>query len=80
MALETVPRSFHVLIRAKDDPTSIEAPVWLATKEEAEAFARASIKVLSWYVWLDAFKISPTDVVPTHLYHDGELIRLKRLQ
>jgi hypothetical protein len=75
-------KSFQVLIRTKEQVDNlIVAPVWLPTFEEAEEFGKLSVKVLRAYVWLDAWKITPTEHEPTHMFHSGELIRLNgRLQ
>jgi hypothetical protein len=70
------PKSYHVIIRGKQDPSVIEAPAWFATPEEAKAFGELSVKVLSWFAWLDAWKIASSDVAPTHVFHGGELMRL----
>jgi hypothetical protein len=70
-------KSYHVLLKARNDPSTIEAPAWFATKGEAEAFGLESIRVLGWYVWLEAWKIAPSDKTPTHMFFNKELISLK---
>lgn len=70
--------SYHVLIKAKNDPSLIEAPVWLATREEAESFGKLSIKILSWYANLEAWKIIQCNQLPNYEFADGELAKLNQ--
>ncbi len=71
-------RSYHVLIRAKHDSTILEAPMWFPSPEEAEEFGKEAIRVLSWFIELDAWKITSTDQAPTHTFHEGNLLVLQK--
>lgn len=64
------PRSYHVIIKTEGTDKLIEAPVYLPSIEEARSFGELSVKVLSWYARLTAWKITETNETANYSF-DG---------
>ncbi|GEM_PF-4872370 len=80
-SLPLTPKSYQVIIRPKHQPDDlISAPIWFPTPEEAREFGELSIRVLGYYIWIDAWRIVSCELAPTHTLKDGKVIRLASAQ
>lgn len=67
------PRSFHVIIKTEGTDKLIEAPVYLPSIEEARSFGELSVRVLSWYARLTAWKITETKEFANYSFDGANL-------